>query len=299
MSADRPHALIIFNPKAGARRRHFLKNTLSALELLGVTYEIKETQAPGDAEVIAKQAGQAVNADRPEIVVAAGGDGTISEAANGLVGSSLPLGIIPLGTANVVAHEIALSRSPKAVAETIANGRPTTIHLGKIGERRFVMMASVGFDAESVQRVNLGLKSILGRSAYGVAALEEFFLGSHPVLDVTADGKTHKASWLVAGNGHYYAGGFSLTPKARLTEPSLEACLYQGTRRIDIARYLLSSLIGQHQRFEDVEFLSTKSLLVEGPPQAAVQADGDIVGHLPVTISSDGGTIELIYPPSH
>lgn len=296
MPADRLQALVIFNPKAGRRRHLFLKRTLSALEPLGVACKVAETEYPGHAEVIARRIGQAVNADQPDLLVAAGGDGTIHEIANGLAGLNLPLAIIPLGTANVVAREIGLSRSPATIAQTIARGSATTIHLGRIGERRFVMMASVGFDAESVQRVNLGLKSFLGRSAYGVAALEEFFLGSHPVLDVTADGETHKASWLVAGNGHYYAGGFSLTPKARLTEPTLEACLYQGTRRVDIARYLLSSLIGQHQRFEDVAFLSTKSLLVEGPPETVVQADGDIIDKLPVTISSDGGTIELIYP---
>lgn len=299
MSADQRHALVIFNPKAGARRYGFLKRTLSALEPLGISVKIQETERPGHAEIIAKQAGQSVNAGQPDILVAAGGDGTIHEVANGLAGTGLPLAIIPLGTANVLAHEIGLPRSPEAIAASIVHGKPTTVHLGRIGERRFIMMASIGFDAESVRRVNLGLKSVIGRGAYGLAALEQFFLGDHPVLDVTVDEETHKAGWVVAGNGHYYAGGFSLTPNARLTDPSLEICLYKGTSHVDIARNVLSSLIGQHRRFRDVELLSTKSLLVEGPPEAVVQADGDVIGNLPVTISSEGGTIELIYPPAH
>lgn len=297
MPTDQRHALVIFNPKAGARRYDFLKRTLSALESLGFSVETRETARPGHAETLAKQAGQAVNAGRPDIFVAAGGDGTVHEVANGLVGADLPLAVIPMGTANVLAHEIGLPRSPEAIAATIAHGEPTTIHLGRIGERRFVMMASIGFDAESVRRVRLGLKSVIGRGAYGVAALEEFVLGQHPVLDVTVDEETHKAGWVVAGNGHYYAGGFSLTPDARLTDPSLEICLYKGTSHADIARNVLSSMIGQHRRFRDVEILSTNRLVVEGPPEAVVQADGDVIGHLPVTISSDGGTIELIYPP--
>lgn len=303
ISADRPRAVIIFNPAAGARRRSHLAKTLDALKRLGVSYEIVETEKPGDAENIAKQAGQSVNEDRPDLIVAAGGDGTIHEVVNGLADTGLPLAIIPLGTANVLAREINLEHSPKAVARTIAHGKPKTIHLGKIegrgeiADRRFILMAGIGFDAEAVNRINLGLKSVIGRGAYGVSALEEFVLGRHRAFKVTADGETHLASWLVVGNARYYAGGFSVTPDARLTDASLDVCLFQGTGRLDTARFVLSSMAGLHGHLKDVKFIRTQRLIVEGPPDSVVQVDGDIVGHLPATISSDGGKIELIYPP--
>lgn len=288
--------LIIFNPAAGRPGHRFLDKTLRALDANGVICTLSTTQAPGDARRLAQEAGSSPEAY--DAVVAAGGDGTIHEVVNGLKGTDMALGLIPLGTANVLAREIGLEFTPIAVAQTLAHGGLRKIHLGQIGERRFAMMAGIGFDAEAVRRVNPHIKEFIGRAAYGLAAVEEFMFGAHPLLEVTADGTIHKTSWLIVGNGHYYAGGFSLTPDARLSDPSLSACLFQSPRRSDLLRYVRSAFMGHHNRLTDVTFLKTSSLHVDGPQDMVVQADGELVGHLPVTISLAPETLDLIHPPS-
>lgn len=296
-SAKEPRRLlIIFNPAAGRPGRRTLRKTLRALDDCGVVYTLSTTQAPGDARRMAQEAGS--GPERYDAIVVAGGDGTIHEVVNGLKDAETPMGLIPLGTANVLAREIGLEFTPAAIAQTLAQGEPREIHLGRIGERRFAMMAGIGFDAEAVRRVNPHVKEVIGRAAYGLAAIEELLFGAHPMLEITADGTTHHASWLIVGNGHYYAGGFSVTPEARLSDPSLSACLFKSPRRFDLIRYVRSTILGHHNRLADVTFLKTQSLHVNGPQDMVVQADGELVGHLPVTISLAPETLGLIHPVS-
>ena len=113
---------VIYNPTAGWRRRARLERVLERLGELGASVTLRETRGRGDAEMLARAADPAAC----DAVVAAGGDGTINEVMNGLDRRNLPLGIVPLGTANVLAAEIGLPREPRAQAEAIACGRPTT-----------------------------------------------------------------------------------------------------------------------------------------------------------------------------
>src|ERR1019366_3992514 len=139
--------VIVFNPVAGRRRAHLLWRVLDVLVANGVRLELTETCRTGHAEVLALKA---VKRGEP-MVVAAGGDGTIAEVANGLMGTDARLGVIPLGTANVLAHELGLPFSPKAVAAALAFGRTTTLWPGVAsstqGNRLFLQMLGVGFDA--------------------------------------------------------------------------------------------------------------------------------------------------------
>ncbi len=132
---------------------------------IGLRADPDETTRPGDAEKTANLL-QAADFD---VVVAAGGDGTINEVANGLIkatGAVPPLAIIPLGTANVLAEEIGLRGQPAAIAKAIACGDRITVHLGLANGRHFIMMAGVGFDAHVVANVDLALKRRTGKIAY-------------------------------------------------------------------------------------------------------------------------------------
>src|ERR1700760_1151920 len=158
--------IVIFNPVAGRRRAHLLWRVLDVLVANGVRLDIAETHRAGHAETLAREA-----ARRGEpMVVAAGGDGTIAEVANGLLGTGARLGIIPLGTANVLAHELGLPFAPSAVAAALAFGRPRPIWpgiaAGANGSRLFVQMLGAGFDAQVVHRLSSPLKRALGRTAY-------------------------------------------------------------------------------------------------------------------------------------
>src|SRR5271165_1037935 len=158
--------LIIFNPVAGRRRVAVLWRVLDMLMHNGVQVEVVETEDAGHATDLAREAARAGRG----MVVAAGGDGTVAEVANGLIGSATALGVIPLGTANVLAKEYGLPSSPRAVANMLAykRVRPLWPGVAKLPERDhvFVQMAGFGFDGAVVHGLPPLLKRVIGRGAY-------------------------------------------------------------------------------------------------------------------------------------
>ncbi len=154
--------LVIHNPTAGRRRLRRLRAILLHLAKAGCEATVRPTAARGDAETLARQAA----AEGWDVVAVAGGDGTINEAVNGLYGSRVPLAVIPLGTANVVAAELCMPLDPAAIAEVIAGSTVQDIYLGTANGRRFVMMAGVGFDARVVEAIPARVKRALGKGAY-------------------------------------------------------------------------------------------------------------------------------------
>ncbi len=167
---ERAHrrVLVIHNPTAGWRRRRRFERILSALIAAGVDVDVRPTTRRGDAEAFARAADPAEH----DAIAVAGGDGTINEVVNGLGDKKLPLAVIPLGTANVLAHEIGLGGSPREIAETIARGRPQPISVGIVNGRRFVMMAGFGFDAHVVAEVKPMIKKLFGKIAYVISTLK-------------------------------------------------------------------------------------------------------------------------------
>ncbi|MGH6930488.1 MAG: diacylglycerol/lipid kinase family protein, partial [Dongiaceae bacterium] len=155
---------IVFNPTAGGRRRMRLEQTLELLRDSGCQISLQATAARGDAETIARTFCD--TPPTPDLLVVAGGDGTINEAVNGMLSNgsaSWPLALVPLGTANVLAAEIGLTTEPAAVARTIARGATTRAYVGMANGRCFTAMAGVGFDAHVVANVDLRLKRRLGK----------------------------------------------------------------------------------------------------------------------------------------
>src|SRR5487761_2729152 len=150
----------VFNTAAGRRRMALLWQVIDVLSANGLPVRLLQTGRPGDAERLARQAVRHGAA----MVVAAGGDGTIAEVANGLIGSEVPLGVVPLGTANVLAHELSLPFAPRAIAAALAFGRTRPLWpglaAGRETHRLFVQMLSAGFDAHVVHRLPVPLKRV-------------------------------------------------------------------------------------------------------------------------------------------
>jgi diacylglycerol kinase (ATP) len=288
--------LVIYNPAAGQWRRWRLRSTLAALKGLGCTITLFATGKPGDAE----ERAATLSAKDFDVVVAAGGDGTINEVANGMAaagGTLPPLAIIPLGTANVLAQEIGLRGNPRAVARAIAHGSQMRVHLGRANGRYFLMMAGVGFDAHVVANVDLALKRRTGKVAYVVETLVQGLRYGFPPCHVTLDGKRHKARSVVVCNGRHYGGPFVAAPKASLTDPAFEVCLLKRGGWRHVIRYGIALVLGRLSSLPDVEILTAKTLTIDGEPGLPVQGDGDIVAHLPVSISVAERTLELVMPP--
>jgi diacylglycerol kinase (ATP) len=287
--------LVIYNPAAGQWRKRRLRTTLAALKGLGCAVSLFATGKPGDAE----QRAAALSSEHFDVVVAAGGDGTINEVANGLAaagGAPPPLAIIPLGTANVLAQEIGLRGNPRSVARAIAHGAHMTVHLGQANGRYFLMMAGVGFDAHVVANVDLALKRRTGKIAYVLETLVQGLRYGFPPCHVTVDGKRHKARSVVVCNGRHYGGPFVAAPKASLTEPAFEVCLLKKGGWRHVIRYGIALVLGRLSSLPDVQILTAHRLHIDGEPGLPVQGDGDIIAHLPVEIGVAERTLELVIP---
>jgi diacylglycerol kinase (ATP) len=281
---------VIYNPTAGWRRRMRLERTLVRLREVGCPVTIYETQAPGDAEAHAR----AIDAAQCDAVVAAGGDGTINEVVNGLAGSALPLGIVPLGTANVLAAELGLPLEPRALAECIAFGRPVPIFTGSANGRRFAMMVGVGFDARVVEGLDPGLKRAFGKAAYGASALGAMLRHRACGYRVEIDGTIFPAAAVVIAKGHYYGGRFVVAARARLEEPVLQVALFAGAGRGDLLRYAMALVANRIEMLRDVRVLPAREVRVTGPAGERAQLDGDLVAELPLVATIAATPIAIL-----
>ena len=282
--------LVVFNPAAGRARRSRFERIVAALRGFGCAVTVVETDAPGHAETLAREASETDY----DVIAVAGGDGTINEAVNGLKGRDLVLGIIPLGTANVVADEIRLHRSPAAIARTLAHGPVKPIYVGIANGRRFVMMAGAGFDANVVSKISLGLKKVLGPLAYVWGAVRQSFSDPFADRDIVIDGTAYRTVSMVACNGRRYGGPFVAAPGASLTENAFHVVLMEGRGWFSVARYGIGLMLGRISMWSDVRIIEGRDVKVEGG--GPVQADGDIVTNLPVRISMDSEPVKLVYP---
>jgi YegS/Rv2252/BmrU family lipid kinase len=284
--------LVIYNPMAGRRRRRLLDRVLDALGATGAVVTLVETAYPGHAETIA----QTARSGCYDALVAAGGDGTINEIVNGMSGGDLPLAVVPIGTVNVLANEIDMPLGSAALAAVIAAGRRRRIHLGEVGGRLFTMMAGIGFDAQVVDGVDLGLKRRIGKLAYGVETVRRMAVWGLAPYRITIDGVAHDCASAIAAKGRYYGGRFVAAPDARLANPSLDVVLFQRSGRGAALRYALALAIGRLDRLADVRVVRGREVVVAGHDGEPVQADGDIIARLPATIRLADATIQVIAP---
>jgi len=291
-----PRVLIIHNPTAGRGRTRF-DETLARLRSLGCKPEILATARRGDAEDLASAAAR-LGFDR---VVAAGGDGTINEAINGLAGSGPPLALLPLGTANVLAIEIGLDLTPRALAETILHGVPGKICLGQVRgaagrSRLFVTTAGAGADAHAVASVDLVGKKVFGTAAYYAEMARQLLVFPFPNYRIEVDGTGYDAASVVVANGRYYAGQYVLAPDADIAEPSFQVCLFERGGRLAALRYVLAMQMDRLTEEPDYRIVTGRKVRVEGPAGDPVQADGDIVSALPVEFEVVPDALELVMP---
>lgn len=292
LPAANRHIFAIFNPAAGRNRRQRFDEIVTLLRKEGCAVSVHVTKTRGDAEAMVR----ALSSSRTDLVAAAGGDGTINEVVNGLRGTGIALGIIPLGTANVVADEIGLRKDAPTIVRTLAYGPLRPIHVGLCNGRRFVMMAGVGFDANVVARVSTGLKKLLGPLAYVWIAGVQGFRDPFARCDVTIDGVPYKSVSVVACNGRRYGGPFLAAPTADLADDSFQVILMKGRGWFSVARYGAALMLGKIAIWPDVEVITGRHVTIEGAAGQAVQADGDLVAALPARIEVDPEPVRLAYP---
>lgn len=290
----RKRVLIVYNPIAGSRSP-LLKQTLQRLTVYGLQFDLHETKGPGDAEKAVRGRGLEMSYDA---VVAAGGDGTINEVVNGLLGTNLPLGIIPLGTVNVLALELKLVKDPEAVAQAIVFGPAQSVNVGTVNGRAFLLMVGAGFDGRVVAGVSSKLKKSLGQMAYAVMGLKEILLNRPANLLVDADGVQYPASWVVVSNSSLYGGKFLLAPETNLESPSFAVSLVSGHSRWALIRSLVEMGLNRKTKSGWRQLAPVNNVRITASKEEPSQMDGDHFEALPLTITSASESLKLIMPCS-
>jgi YegS/Rv2252/BmrU family lipid kinase len=292
MTASGRRVLIVYNPTSGWRRVSKLDAVVKRLRQLGCSVDVRPTTGPADATRIA---GEGV-AEGFDVIVAAGGDGTINEVANALPVGGPPLGVVPLGTANILAWEIGLGRRTERVARTIAEGTPRSIVVGKIGTRKFLLMVGIGFDGAVVAAISPWLKKRLGKGAYVMAGIAQMIRYRWPTLSVRVDGLTHSCAMVIVAKAHYYAGKFVIAHDAGPEEPLFRVCLFRGGGGWNMLRYGTALLFGRLEKLPDVSILPAHEVSIDVLPTVPVQTDGESLGETPAHVVISEEQLALLWP---
>jgi diacylglycerol kinase (ATP) len=231
-----------------------------------------------------------------DAVVAAGGDGTVRDVAEGLVGSSTPLGVIPAGTANVFAREINLPRSPHAIAKTLLEGEACAIPVGQVNGRPFLFVVGVGFDAEAVRLFEIEGARRLGQAGFAWPILRALFSFRDRLLRVRTSRGDAEAQWVIVTRAKHYAGGLILAPDADLRQAQFYVLRIEGTGPLIRVRQLSALAIGWLRYDPGVRLERADRVRIEGDRAAPVQIDGEMLGELPLEICFHPEQLRIIWP---
>lgn len=275
----------------------------------GFDVQARETQAPGHATELAQAAAED---GRWRVVFALGGDGTLREAAVGLLGSRLPLGILPGGTANVLALTLGIPGNAEEASklyrslETDARKRDQPepclpvrdMDVGLCAGRPFLMMASVGLDVQVLAHLRPAFKRRWGRLAVGLQSLLEWWRYDYPLCSIKVGEEEVQGSLMALCNIPFYAGPFKMAPEASFEDGLLNLVVFRSGGRWPTLAFALALLRKRHTRRPDVLSLAVDGAELVGSGDIRVQLDGDPVKlSLPVRVSVAGHRVRFLVPP--
>ena len=283
---------VVYNPRTGHKREKRFRAVLARLEADGHTCEILNTTKAGDAAGFVRETASG-DAD---ILAIAGGDGTINDAIQGADPQTPPFGIIPLGTANVLAHELGIGTDPRRIAACLTGGRVLPIQPGHVNDHRFMMMAGIGLDAQVVSDLRSAVKTRYGKAAYLIEVVRTLRRWHCPPLDIRTDGVPVKAATMIVSRGQRYGGTFVLAPGCDLASPRLCATLFPPRGALSVFGRFLLIPAGLLLRLGLVDQKPARTVEILGPVGDPIQADGDIVAHVPAQISVCDQPIRFCVP---
>ncbi len=292
MPPRRQRLLLIHNAIAGVRGRSLAGDVVAELTRAGATVT---RAAPGEAEMRRLAETAEANFDA---IIAAGGDGTVRALAAALGTQTVPIGLVPMGTGNVLAAEVALPKRARALADLILNGRAVRIEGARVNGQPFFLMTGAGFDGAAVKGLDTPLKRKIGKAAYTVPGLRAV-AAPLPKLELEIDGKPYSANWVVFANGHRYGGPFTITRKADLRKPGLQAVLINSGSKLAQLRQLTRLGLGNLERDSGVEVIPCHHATVRSASPVLVQCDGDFFGETPITVEAGGPAFHFIVPDAY
>jgi diacylglycerol kinase (ATP) len=218
--------------------------------------------------------------------------------------SSVPLGILPAGTANVLANELAIGTTMERAARSLDQCVPQRIALGLLSTaagnapRHFLLMAGAGLDAEIVHGINNRLKDALGKIAYWIGGFSK--VGSRLAeFTVETEGREFTASFALASRVRNYGGDLEIAPTISLLDDQFELVLFEGASSFTFLKYMAGVVARQHQNMRGVTILRTRKALFSGPVDSTIhlQVDGEYAGLAPGAVEIVPNALTLLVPP--
>lgn len=297
-----PHArvVIIANKHAGQAHRLTLALAAAMTSWRAQGWHVDHwlVTHPGHAEALARQA----VAQQYDMVVAAGGDGTVNEVANGLIGSRVVLAPLPIGTVNVWAREAGFSMDPREAARQISVGTVGTMDIGLLdGTRHFMLMTGVGFDADVVKHLYSHDKKRFGVLAYiwRIFKVVWVFRGVDVTIHFDDEALTVRALMMVIGNTPWYASFIPFTPKATIDDGMLDVCLISGNTMVHGPWQFIGLYLKLYFGWQDPSIIYRRVRRVQVHGGALpVQIDGDYVGMTPSEMSLLPHALHVLVTPS-
>ncbi len=282
---------IIANPIAHKYDSSALKKIKLLLEKNGRDVDIFFTQKAQDGTKITEKI-----ASKYSIIAAYGGDGIINEIINADLGQSA-LGILPAGTTNVLAIDLKISLNPIKAALLLVNPNFMKAYAGKINGKKFLLMAGVGFDAESVANVNWTLKRIGGKLSYLISGITSYLKSRNNVISIRINDEQYEARWVIISKAKKYAGCFNISTRTDIDKPLFDVCIFKPLINnfidLPIANFMLfSSLHLFKQPF--VKHIITKETIKTD--KSPVQIDGDFFDVTEAAIDLCKNPIKVVVP---
>lgn len=298
-------AVLIYNPVAGgkpSRRERHLRDTIPVLEKAGIAAKLTPTTAPGTASRLARAAIER----GVKLILACGGDGTIHEVMNGMISGGAVLGVLPGGTANIFARELAMPLDPLRAARAMQNWTPRRIAVGRAtfeNQRRssayFLCLAGVGFDAHVIHKLSRMRAVRFGVAAYVAEAVSQIFQYSFPAISFRTNGKEIIGTYGVTQRTERYAGWLHLAPGASLFKDQFLLCVFKGKGRARYFRYAAALVARRHTRLADVELVETQKVecaAVDPSTPVYLELDGEFSGQLPATFELVPDALTVLVP---
>ncbi len=294
--------VLIVNPTAGrgkaGRQVPEIKRLLGAA---AAEWDWRFTEKSGDARTLARAAADA----GARLVVAVGGDGTLHEVMNGVLGTGASVGLIPYGTGNDFARALGLYGSLETACKTLISGSIRNVDVGIIdgegtgGPRHFLVLAGTGYDARTAQTVNAGIRFLSGPLAYVWGAVLTLWRFTPFALTLTLDDAPPRrlsAMFVSFANAETTGGGMKIAPGAKVDDGCLDVCLVAAVSKPTLLYNLTQIFSGKHLRSSAVSMHKAKRLTVDADPPQPLLVDGEVVGTTPATITLLPGALPFLVP---
>jgi diacylglycerol kinase (ATP) len=275
--------IILLNPNAGrGRARSVLREALEVLRRKGIEIQVQESRDAQHLLALARQAA----AEKPDAIVSLGGDGTQHYVLNGMVGSEIPLGIIPCGSGNDFSKGLGIPTQAREAAEVLLAGNTRRVDLGRVGNTVYGCIAGAGFDSVVTRYANERVRRLRGSWAYAWSILRCLKTYRPEPLEIVSDNQKFSGEviFAVVGNNVSYGGGIHLTPRAKLDDGLLDVCIVPYLKKWELLRWVPRAYRGQHLTHPRILYFQTRNVSLSTTSRMELFGDGEFMQELPATI---------------